>query len=118
MATAWSTGAETFEAIAARETGRRAAKARDMARLGRYFWRTLLTAINVKRGYIAESRKDDAEVLKWASAEYANAKEALSLVEADSRLGWEPSMEYSGGPVQIRWKLERMEKLYGVDRLK
>lgn len=118
MATAWSAGAEVFESIAARETGRRAAKAWDMARLGRYFWRTILTAINVKRGYIAESRKDDAEVLKWARAEYANAKEALSLVEADSRLGWEPSMEYSGGPVQIRWKLERMEKLYGVDRLK
>ena len=118
MATAWSSGAAAFEAIAARETGRRAEKARDMARLGRYFWRAILTAIHVKRGYVAESRKDDETVLKWARAEYANAKAALPLVEADSRLGWEPSMEYVGGPAQIRWKLDRMEKLYGADRLK
>jgi len=34
---------------------------------------------------------------------------------ADSRLGWEPSMEYVGGPKQIRWKLQEMEELYGKD---
>ena len=38
---------------------------------------------------------------------------ALSLVEADSRLGWEPSMDYAVGPEQIRWKLGLMERLYG-----
>ena len=57
-------------------------------------------------------------MLKWAKAEYANATAALALVEEDSRLGWEPSMEYVGGPEQIRWKLARMEKLYGADKLK
>lgn len=35
------------------------------------------------------------------------------FVETDSRLGWEPSMEYCGGPEQIRWKLGLMERLYG-----
>lgn len=34
----------------------------------------------------------------------------IARAEADSRLGWEPSMEYAGGPDQIRWKLERMKK--------
>ena len=113
MAAAWSEGAAAFEKIALGETGRRAAKARDMARLGRYFWRTLLTATNVKRGHLAAAKGDKDGVHKWARAEYANAKAALELVEEDSRLGWEPSMEYSGGPEQIRWKLDRMEKLYG-----
>ena len=115
MLEAWDKGASTFEGIAAREKGRRAAKARDMARLGRYFWRTLQTAANVKRGYLAENAGDRAGILKYARAEYANAKAALELVEADSRLGWEPSMEYTGGPEQIRWKLGLMEKLYGAD---
>ena len=47
----------------------------------------------------------------------ALAKAALALAEADSRLGWEPSMEYAGGPDQIRWKLERMRSLFeGLDR--
>jgi len=118
MAAAWAKGAAVFESIAARETGRRAVQARDMARLGRYFWRTILTATHVKRGHLAEYRKDAEGVLKWAKAEYANATAALALVEEDSRLGWEPSMEYAGGPEQIRWKLARMEKLYGADNLK
>ena len=118
MAAAWAKGAAAFESIAARETGRRAAKARDMARLGRYFWRTILTATHVKRGHLAEYRKDAEGVLKWARAEYTNATAALALVEEDSRLGWEPSMEYTGGPEQIRWKLARMEKLYGADKLR
>ena len=118
MAAAWDKGAAAFESIAAKEKGRRAEKARSMARLGRYFWRTLLTAIHVKRGYMAEAHGDRDGVLKWARAEYANSTAALELVEEDSRLGWEPSMEYTGGPEQIRWKLARMEKLYGVDRLK
>ena len=52
-------------------------------------------------------------MLAWAKKEYANAKAALPLVEADSRLGWEPSMDYAGGVEQIRWKLDRMVKTYG-----
>ena len=35
-------------------------------------------------------------------------------VLADSRLGWEASMGYYGGRDQLRWKLERMRKLYGI----
>lgn len=38
---------------------------------------------------------------------------ALALVEEDSHLGFEPDMDYVGGPEQIRWKLKLMEKLYG-----
>ena len=53
-----------------------------------------------------------------ARAEYANAMSALRFVEADSRLGWEPSMEYCGGPEQIRWKLALMESHYGKENLK
>ncbi len=113
MAEAWGRGASTFEAIAAKEKGRRAEKAREMARLGRYFWRTIQTAMNVKRGYLAEAAGDRAGIVGYARAEYANAKAALELVEEDSRLGWEPSMEYTGGPEQIRWKLGLMEKVYG-----
>jgi hypothetical protein len=54
-------------------------------------------------------------VLAWAKKEYANAKAALELVEKDSRLGWEPSMEYVGGVEQIKWKLKRMEEVYGSE---
>ena len=115
MQVALGKGADIFDAIAASLPPARAEKARRMAVLGRFMQRTVITAINVKHGAIAHRAGDRAAVLEWAKKEYANAKAALPLVEADSRLGWEPSMEYIGGPEQIRWKLDRMVKLYTED---
>ena len=113
----WHSGADAFAAIAASLPPSRSFKAERMAGLGRFFERTIITAINVKRGAIAHRDGDKATVLAWAKKEYANAKAALALVEADSRLGWEPSMEYVGGAEQVRWKLKRMEDLYGKTAL-
>ena len=112
MRVALGKGADTFESIAASLPTERAEKARRMAGLGRYMQRTVITAINLKHGAIAHRVGDKNDVLEWARKEYANAKATLLLVEADSRLGWEPSMEYMGGPDQIRWKLDRMERTY------
>ena len=58
---------------------------------------------------------DRSALLAIARDEYANAKAALPLVDADSRLGFECSMEYCGGREQIGWKLARMKTLYGGD---
>ena len=77
--------------------------------------RAVITAINVKHGAAAHLDGDKAAVLEWAKKEYANAKAALPLAETDSRLGWEPSMEYAGGAEQIRWKLDRMVSVYGSE---
>ena len=101
-------GADMFDAMPGE-------KARRMAGLGRFMQRTVITAINVKHGAMAylDGKKD--EVLAWAEKEYANAKSALPLVEADSRLGWEPSMEYVGGVEQVQWKLNRMRETYGEE---
>ena len=43
------------------------------------------------------------------NAETDNAREAISFVQRDSRLGWEPSMEYLGDADHIRWKIQQME---------
>ena len=118
MRVALGKGADIFDSITASLPPSRAEKARRMAGLGRYMQRTVITAINVKRGAIAHRAGDKAAVLELARKEYANAKAALPLAEADSRLGWEPSMEYVGGPEQIRWKLGRMEQTYGKDSLR
>ena len=108
-------GADIFDAITAALPPTRAEKARRMAGLGRFMQRTVITAINVKHGALAylDGNKDD--VLAWAKREYANAKAAIPLVEQDSRLGWEPSMEYVGGVEQVQWKLNRMRETYGDD---
>ena len=38
-----------------------------------------------------------------------NAEKAIPVVEADSRLGWEPSMEYLGDEEHIRWKIKQVQ---------
>ena len=117
MADHFAAGARRFAAMAAKLDGRRRVCATDMANLAEYLAACCRTAVNVKRGAIAFRAGDQAALLAAARAEYANAKAALRLVEADSRLGWEPSMEYCGGPEQIRWKLALMESHYGKANL-
>jgi len=41
--------------------------------------------------------------------EIANAESAIPFVELDSRLGWEPSMEYLGDADHIRWKIRQLK---------
>ena len=106
--------AEAYEKGAAAFRKMRGAKAAQMANFAAYLGACTRTAINVKRGAIAFLAKDDAGILKAARDEYANARKSLEFVVNDSRLGWEPSMEYTGGAEQIRWKLALMEKLYGL----
>ena len=45
------------------------------------------------------------EMLEICRAEEENALDTLPLVEFDSRLGYEPSMEYMCDPAHIEWKL-------------
>ena len=49
---------------------------------------------------------DKIEVLAYEDIE--NAKEAMKYVELDSRLGWEPSMEYVGDVWHLDWKIRQV----------
>ena len=113
LAKSFMSGAESFRAMAAGLTGRQRYRAARMAVLGEYLGRTVKTAINLKRGALAWAAGDKKALLAVAREEYANAKATLPLVDADSRLGFECSMEYCGGREQIEWKLSRMEKFFG-----
>ena len=106
-------GTEIFRMIAASLPDGRRDEAVRMAALGEYLMRACLTAVHVKRGRIAWRKGDRAEVLRLARAEYANAKAALAAVDADSRLGWLASSDYTGSRAQIEWKLRKMRELYG-----
>lgn len=118
MVARYEEGRAKFLAMAQKLTGRRKKEAEYMANLAGYYAAVGRTAINVKRGAIAFRNGDKKALMDSARAEYANAKAALEFVENDSRLGWEPSMEYGGGAEQIRWKLKRMERDYGKGVMK
>lgn len=51
------------------------------------------------------------EMIALAEAEIRNAEATIPLVEADSRLGWEPSMEYIGDARHLRWKIKQTKQV-------
>ncbi len=67
----------------------------------------LLSAVTEELPAGAEA--DDAQLrtamLSLAEKEIENARQTLPLVALDSRLGWEPTMEYVCDPACINWKI-------------
>lgn len=122
-------GAKTFREIAGTLEPRRAEKAVRMADLAEYMARGAITAIHtrqavrlehlVKFGLCDKAKEAEfrARVKEIAQEEYDNTRAALELMRRDSRLGWEPTMEYRGGTETVEWKLRRMEKVYGIHPL-
>ena len=50
-----------------------------------------------------------------AQREIENARATIPLVERDSRLGWEPSMEYMTDAAHLRWKIEQVQAVLQSD---
>ncbi len=93
-----------------RETGLRFLA---LCRFVRHF---LVTTLHVKRWYLLNQtlmRSCQPEEMtatldamaELGAAEIANARAAIPLVQADSRLGWEPSMEYVTDAKMLEWKI-------------
>lgn len=55
------------------------------------------------------------EMERIARYEIENAKSAIPLVRKNSRLGWEPSMEYLGDEEHIFWKIAQVEYMIKVE---
>ncbi|MBR1969284.1 MAG: hypothetical protein IKA17_02900 [Clostridia bacterium] len=92
----------------------------ELLELGKYISCCVTTSINVKTFCLARqdmnAAKTAKDVLKYielmeeiAKAEIKNAESAIPLVQHNSRLGWEPSMEYLGDEEHIRWKIKQVQ---------
>ncbi len=51
------------------------------------------------------------QMVAIGEAEILNAEETIPLVQKDSRLGWEPSMEYIGSEYHLRWKIRQVRQV-------
>ena len=58
----------------------------------------------------AEIRQIIDEMREIAAAEIENARDTIPLVEYDSRLGYEPSMEYMCDRAHLEWKIAMTER--------
>ena len=56
---------------------------------------------------------DKIEALAWK--EIKNAEDTIPLVEADSRLGWEPTMEYMTDREHLEWKIRQVKSVIEYD---
>lgn len=116
----WDKGLACYaKAIDAAPADRREALEREY-NLGRFIRCAATTTLHTKRWWVlnrdlqccstaAAARKKLAELESLLEQEKANAESAIPLVEADSRLGWEPSMEYVCDRWHIEWKLRQLE---------
>ena len=95
--------------------------ARRIAGIAEFMGRAALTAHHTKRWYILknslisaapEEYPDILEKLRAiGNAEIENARSALPLVDFDSRLGYEPSMNYMAHREAIEWKISVVERI-------
>ncbi|NLC43039.1 MAG: hypothetical protein GX783_02020 [Clostridiales bacterium] len=91
-----------------------------MINLGKFIVNCVTTTINVKHWHSIKRRlfleTDEAKVIEYVDkmteiglAEIKNAEATIPLVQADSRLGWEPSMEYMTDEDHLRWKIKQVK---------
>lgn len=88
--------------------------------LGKFMYRTAVTTVYYKKFYVllmklkvAGTRANAASILNELEEillrERENAEATIPLVRLDSRLGWEPSMDYTTNEECLRWKLKQIE---------
>ncbi|MHB8995248.1 MAG: hypothetical protein ACYC63_08375 [Armatimonadota bacterium] len=115
----WDNGLAQLEKAVALTSERKRGEAQRMLGLGQFIRNCVQTTINTKRWWLLKRSLLDAkdvaaadaiiaEMKTLGEAEIANAQAAIPLVAADSRLGWEPSMEYMCDPSHLEWKVAQL----------
>ncbi|MDA0744956.1 MAG: hypothetical protein O2954_00420 [bacterium] len=122
MAERWSQGLEAMRRAVEATPDRKRENALRMHVLGEFILRCVRTTIHVKRWWklkqalkAAEGKDEIRSVLSkmkaLAEAEIENAELTIPLVEFDSRLGWEPSMEYMADRAHLEWKIAQVKRV-------
>ena len=101
----------------------RRVQAGRMLGIGEFCAHTVRTSRNIKRFWLAgfayreasadaeSRRKALGELLSILADEEENVRGLIPFVEADSQLGWEPSMRYVADGKCLKWKLRQLEKV-------
>jgi len=93
---------------------------------GYFMYHNVVSGINAKKWYLlkceAKAERNREKLLsimdkmeKLLFAEIDNAKAGLEYVKKDSRLGYEPSMEYLGDEWHIKWKIRHSEYVINTE---
>ncbi|PYI54361.1 hypothetical protein [Paenibacillus flagellatus] len=115
----WREGNAHLERALALTPERKREEGERLLGMNRFIALCVRTTIHLKMWWLLKQRlfaePDPAaaepileQLARVALAEIANAEAAIPLVEADSRLGWEPSMDYMTDADHLRWKIAQV----------
>ena len=118
----WDKGLAAYEKAVSAAPERKRAELETELNLGRFIRCSATTCRNVKQWWllnqellISSDKKRSLELLDkleaLALAEIENARSAIPFVEKDSRIGWEPSMEYVCDKWHIDWKIDQTTRV-------
>lgn len=119
----WDQGLSCLHKALENTPERKLGKARELLRLGDFIRACVVTTIHVKRWFLeqqvlrdpagepAAKRAALGRMREIAEEELRNVAATIPLVEADSRLGWEPSMEYMTDAAHLEWKLAQVRQV-------
>ena len=110
----WNEGLQYARSGADSDNGKR------LIALGEFIRNSIITTLNIKHWWklntamVNASCAQEALVLlekieNIAIEEIQNARNTIPVVETDSRLGWEPSMEYVCDKWHLEWKIRQVE---------
>jgi hypothetical protein len=118
----WQQGLDLLRQAAAAAAPWQQPEAGRMVLLGQFIAHCVATAIHTKQWWLLsealraatdpQGAQDVAAQMRLiGAAEIANAEATIPLVEADSRLGWEPSMEYMTDRAHLEWKIAQLRQV-------
>lgn len=126
MIALWGEGIVRMEAVIASIPERKRQEAGRMLGIAKFTRNTLRTIFHVKNWWLTNVRLlgevDPEKVFalldrlkEIIALEKGNVLDTVPLVEADSRLGWEPTMGYMADRAHLLWKMEQLENLQTYD---
>ncbi len=94
--------------------------------MGEYMLCAITTGINAKEWYTLKAalnyENSREKLVKVVDAmeillkkERENAEKAITFAQKDSRLGWEPSMEYMADEEHLRWKIRQLDYVINTE---
>ncbi|MFA6715432.1 MAG: hypothetical protein WC082_05295 [Victivallales bacterium] len=118
----WQNGIDELEKALELTPVNKKIKAGKMLGLGKFILAALVTTLHCKQWWLLnqklllESDVETAltivdEIEALLEKEIINAEKLIPWVEADSRLGWEPSMEYMTDRKHLEWKIRHARQV-------
>jgi hypothetical protein len=118
----WRRGIAAMEKALALTPEPRRGEIETELNLGRFIANCIITGINTKKWWILNTALTTSnsvekslrllnEIETLAIKEIENALATIPLVEVDSRLGWEPSMEYVCDRWHLEWKVKQVRTM-------